>query len=77
MLVMAAAKGQGTALARHLIAAPEIACGELVRLFDTALPSALQKLQVQAFRQWLFAEAGKQPPLGWVLQHDLDHRMRR
>ena len=75
MLVMAAAKGQGIALARHVIAAPEIASGELVRLFDIALPcasayyfvclpGALCKPQVQAFRQWLFAEAGMPPPAG-------------
>ncbi|KIF83003.1 transcriptional regulator GcvA [Noviherbaspirillum autotrophicum] len=73
MLVRAAAEGHGIALARHAIAMTELASGELVRLFDTAIqcphsyyvvcpPDALQKPQVRAFRQWLFDEAAKLGP---------------
>ncbi|WP_019142158.1 transcriptional regulator GcvA [Noviherbaspirillum massiliense] len=71
MLIRAAAEGHGIALARHSIALTELQAGELVRLFDVATacphsyyfvcpPSALQKPQVQAFRNWLFEELGKQ-----------------
>ncbi len=71
MLVRAAAEGHGIALARHVIALTELASGELVRLFDTAIPcmhayffacppEALQKPQVRAFREWLFDEVRKQ-----------------
>lgn len=67
MLVRAAAEGHGIALVRHSIAMTELASGELVRLFEIAvecphsyyfvcLPGALQKPQVQAFRNWLFGQ---------------------
>jgi LysR family transcriptional regulator, glycine cleavage system transcriptional activator len=70
MLVRAAAEGHGIALARHAIAATEIASGELICLFDIAVkcqnsyyfvcpPASLQKPQVQAFRTWLFDEIAK------------------
>lgn len=70
MLVRAAAEGHGIALARHVLASADIEAGTLVRLFDVAvkcpssyylvcLPSAMQRPQVQAFRRWLFDEAGK------------------
>lgn len=70
MLVRAAAEGHGIALARHAIAAADIASGELVRLFDVAFkcpqsyylvcpPEALKKPQVQAFRNWLREEVKK------------------
>jgi LysR family glycine cleavage system transcriptional activator len=70
MLVRAAAEGHGIALARHTIAVTELRSGELVRLSDVTLkcpesyylvcpPSALQKPQVRAFREWLFAELQK------------------
>jgi LysR family glycine cleavage system transcriptional activator len=68
MLLRSAAAGHGIAMARHLIAMPEIASGDLVRLFDVAVPSrysyylvyteqAFAKPQVRAFRDWLVAEA--------------------
>lgn len=71
MLVRAAAEGNGIALARHAMVLTELASGELVRLFDVAIPcehayyfvcppEALQKPQVQVFREWLFSEVGKQ-----------------
>lgn len=71
MLVRAAAEGHGIALARHAIAITELQSGELVRLTDVTIecpqsyylvcpPGALQKPQVQAFRDWLFAEVEKQ-----------------
>ena len=70
MLVRAAVEGHGIALARHTLAATEIKSGELVRLFDIAIPcpqsyylvcvpEALTKPQVQAFRTWLLAEIEK------------------
>ncbi|WP_334189028.1 transcriptional regulator GcvA [Noviherbaspirillum sp.] len=70
MLVRAAAEGHGIALARHAIALAELESGELVRLFDIAVPcpqsyylvcrpGALQKPQVQAFRAWLIDEVAK------------------
>jgi LysR family transcriptional regulator, glycine cleavage system transcriptional activator len=75
MLVRAAAEGHGIALARHVLASADIEAGALVRLFDVAvkcpssyylvcLPSALQRPQVQAFRRWLFDEAGSQKEPG-------------
>ena len=68
MLLRSAAAGHGIAMARHLIAMPEIADGDLVRLFDVAVPTryayyivyterAFEKPQVRAFRDWLVAEA--------------------
>jgi LysR family transcriptional regulator, glycine cleavage system transcriptional activator len=70
MLVRAAVEGHGIALARHVLVSSELEAGTLVRLFDVAvkcassyylvcLPHALQRPQVQAFRSWLFDEAGK------------------
>jgi LysR family glycine cleavage system transcriptional activator len=67
MLIRSAKAGDGIALVRHVVATQEIASGELVRLFDVALkspwdyylacpPGALDKPQVQAFRQWLLEE---------------------
>lgn len=71
MLVRAAVEGHGIALARHAIADSDIKSGNLVRLFDVAIPclqsyylvcppEALKKPQVQAFRSWLLAEVAKQ-----------------
>ncbi len=70
MLVRAAIEGQGIALGRHAIVVNDLQAGDLVRLFDVAiqaepsyyfvcLPSALQKPEVQAFRNWLFDEVAK------------------
>lgn len=67
LLIRAAIDGQGIALVRHVVAASDIAAGNLVRLFDVSVkspssyyfvcpPAALQKSQVAAFRSWLFAE---------------------
>lgn len=70
MLIRSAAEGNGIAMARHVIAMQEIAAGELVRLFDVAVPcphayylaytrQGLQKPQVRAFRDWLLQEVAK------------------
>ncbi len=70
MLIRSAVDGDGVALVRHVAATQEIAAGELVRLFDLAIPSpsdyvlvcppaAAAKPQVQAFRAWLLAEVAK------------------
>jgi len=67
MLIRSAAEGNGIAMARHVIAMQEIAAGELVRLFNVAVPSphayylaytpqGIAKPQVRAFRDWLIAE---------------------
>lgn len=71
MMVRAAVDGQGIALARHAIAASDIASGDLVRLFEATAPcphsyflvcppESLRKPQVQAFRDWLLGEIAKQ-----------------
>lgn len=71
MQARAAVEGHGIALARHAIAISDIESGELVRLFDVAVPcphsyflvcppEALRRPQVQAFRSWLLAEIAKQ-----------------
>ena len=70
ILLRTAASGKGIALARHLIATPEIASGDLVRLFDVAVPcsfsyyvvyteQAYAKPQVRALRDWLMAETAE------------------
>lgn len=70
MLIRAAANGDGVALARHVIAAQEIAAGDLLRLFDVAVtcpysyyfvcpPHALLRPEVAAFRDWLFARVAQ------------------
>lgn len=67
MLVRAAVNGDGIGLVRHVVAAQEVAQGELQRLFDifvksdfayyfACTASAAQKPQVVAFRKWLLAE---------------------
>ena len=67
MLVRAAVDGEGIALARHAVAYPEIASGQLVRLFETTIKcpwsyyfvctaQALTRLPVQHFRDWLIKE---------------------
>lgn len=70
MLVRAAVQGDGVGLVRHVVAAQEMAAGDLVRLFDVGLksefayffactPQAEKKPQVVAFRAWLLAEIDK------------------
>lgn len=70
MLVRAAAEGNGIALARHVVVMGDLASGELVRLFDIAIPcpesyylvyppESRNKPQVQAFRKWLLEEVAK------------------
>jgi LysR family glycine cleavage system transcriptional activator len=70
MLVRSAVDGNGVALVRHVVAMQEIANGQLLRLFDIAIPcpdeyffvtspGAAGKPQVQAFRAWLLAEIAK------------------
>ncbi len=67
MLVRAAVQGDGVGLVRHVVAAQEMASGELVRLFDVAVKSDFayyfactvqseKKPQVAAFKAWLLAE---------------------
>jgi LysR family glycine cleavage system transcriptional activator len=70
MLILSAAEGNGIAMARHVIAMQEISAGELVRLFDIAVPcqhayylaytrTGIQKPQVRAFRDWLLEEVAQ------------------
>jgi LysR family glycine cleavage system transcriptional activator len=67
MLVRSAVNGDGVGLVRHVVAAQEIASGELVRLFDVSVKSdrayyfactasAARKPQVIAFHTWLLRE---------------------
>lgn len=67
MLLRAAVDGEGIALARHAIAQPDLATGNLVRLFDVSIrcpssyflvyhASALQRSQVAEFRSWILSE---------------------
>ncbi|MGQ9368961.1 transcriptional regulator GcvA [Azospirillum sp. ST 5-10] len=72
LLLQAAIEGQGIALARQVLVADDLAAGRLVRLFDTVLPGThayyvvapphyFTRPKVKAFRDWLFAEAGRTP----------------
>lgn len=67
MLVRSAINGDGIGLVRHVVAAQEVASGELQRLFEVTVKSdfayyfactvsASHKPQVLAFRNWLLAE---------------------
>lgn len=69
MLIRSAVDGNGVALVRHAVVAQEIASGELLRLFDIAIPSAaeyffvcppeaVKRSQVKAFRSWILSEIG-------------------
>ena len=76
LMLMAAASGQGVALARHTLAVDDLARGRLIRPFAMALESPLsyyfvcrladeQQAAVAAFRDWLFREAATyHPPEG-------------
>ncbi len=68
MALQAAMDGQGVALARSAHVCADLKAGRLVRLFDVDYPSSVsyylvcpevtaQKSHIQAFRQWLLAEA--------------------
>lgn len=68
--VEAAIKGEGVALGRTLLVADDLAAGRLIRPFDHSLPArgsyyvvyppaALRQRKVKWFRDWLFAEIGK------------------
>jgi LysR family glycine cleavage system transcriptional activator len=70
MLIRCALDGNGVALVRHAMVAPEIASGELVRLFDISLPSAAEyffvsppeaarRSQVKAFKRWMLDEIAR------------------
>ncbi|KVE38122.1 transcriptional regulator GcvA [Burkholderia sp. TSV86] len=78
-LLQAAIDGQGIALVRRTLAAPALAQGQIVRLFDIAEPSPwhyffvcppllAQTPRVQAFRAWLFDEAARFDALWQTLQ---------
>jgi LysR family glycine cleavage system transcriptional activator len=67
MLIRSAVDGDGVGLVRHVVALQEIASGQLVRLFDLAVPApdayffvtppgAADRPEVAAFRAWLGAE---------------------
>ena len=67
LLIRSAVDGNGVALVRDVVVAQEIASGQLVRLFDVAIPCpdeyffvtppvSASKPQVLAFRDWLLAE---------------------
>ncbi len=68
LMLLAAASGQGVALARHTLAADDVASGRLVRPFATAVESPFSYFvvcrladehqnEVAAFREWLLQEA--------------------
>ena len=70
LLVRSAINGNGIALARHVLAMREIASGQLVRLFNVAIPStrsyyfactpqSFKKPEVQAFHAWLTAQVAE------------------
>ncbi len=71
MVVQAAAEGQGVALARHVLAAGDLAAGRLVQPFEVSLPHDLayylvspeataEQPKISLFRAWLLAEAESQ-----------------
>ena len=71
MLLLAAASGQGIALARRSLAAADLASGALVQLFDISIaaasahwlvwpPHADDYPKVRAFRQWARGEAARE-----------------
>jgi len=76
LMLMAAASGQGVALARHTLAVDDLASGRLRRPFAMAIESPFsyffvcrladeQHAAVVAFREWLFQEAALyRPPDG-------------
>ncbi len=76
LMLMAAASGQGVALARHTLAVDDLANGRLLRLFTTIIESPLayyflsrpadeEQPAVVSFRDWLFQEAASySPPAG-------------
>ncbi|MCM8614053.1 LysR substrate-binding domain-containing protein [Accumulibacter sp.] len=76
LMLMAAASGQGVALARHTLAVDDLASGRLLRLFTTIIESPLayyflsrpadeEQPAVVSFRDWLFQEAASYcPPAG-------------
>jgi len=86
MLIRSAAQGNGIAMARHVIAIQEIAAGELVRLFDLAVPcphayylaytqQGILKPQVRAFRDWMLAEVAQfKQELVWPTGHEPHYR---
>ena len=68
LVLQAAEQGDGVAIARSVLAADALAAGRLVKPFDVSLPAAyayhlvcppdhLKRPKVQAFREWLLAEA--------------------
>lgn len=68
LMLMAAASGQGVALARHTLAVDDLTSGRLCRPFTMAVESPFsyffvcrladeQHAAVVAFRDWLFQEA--------------------
>ncbi|EXI68519.1 MAG TPA: transcriptional regulator GcvA [Candidatus Accumulibacter phosphatis] len=76
LMLMAAASGQGVALARHTLAVDDLASGRLLRPFTTIIESPLsyylvsrpadeQQPAVVSFRDWLVQEAASyRPPAG-------------
>lgn len=73
LMLMAAASGQGVALARHTLAVDDLASGRLLRPFATIIESPLsyyflsrpadeQQPAVVSFRDWLFQEAASYRP---------------
>ncbi|TXI76949.1 MAG: transcriptional regulator GcvA [Dokdonella sp.] len=73
LMLMAAASGQGIALARHSLAVDDLASGHLRRPFPTTIESAFSyffgcrladepQTAVKAFRDWLFDESSQYCP---------------
>jgi len=68
MVVQAALRGEGVALARSVLVADEIAAGRLIRLFDVTYPevfhyylvtsaSSANQKKTRIFREWILCEA--------------------
>lgn len=71
LVIQAAIEGQGVAMARHLLAADDLAAGRLCRPFELGLPSeydyyivypphAGKRPKIAAFRDWMLEEAAAQ-----------------
>ncbi len=77
LVLQAAAQGDGIALARSVLAEDALAAGRLVKPFDISVPADyayylvcptdhLKRPKVEAFRDWLLAEASKPTDVAWL-----------
>lgn len=75
MMVQAAERGQGVAMGRRALVEDDLRDGRLVKPFDIVVPfefayyvvypeAYAERVKVAAFREWIIAEAGTEPPGG-------------